>query len=166
MSPRAAWRLESLGFREVYDYVPGKADWLAAGLPSEGEEAGAAVIGQVVRRDVPTCALDDRAGDALKRAAGEGWDQCVVVNEERVVLGRLRAEAAQKGEAHVADVMEDGPSTFRPNVGVVEMAEYMARRGRMRDALVTDAEGRLLGVILREDMESILEQTHDHHPPS
>ena len=26
MSPRAAWRLESLGFTEVYDYVDGKAD--------------------------------------------------------------------------------------------------------------------------------------------
>ena len=25
-----------LSFREVYDYVAGKADWLAAGLPSEG----------------------------------------------------------------------------------------------------------------------------------
>ena len=32
MSPRAAWRLESLGFSHVYDYVAGKIDWLAAGL--------------------------------------------------------------------------------------------------------------------------------------
>ena len=38
MSPRAAWRLESLGFTKVYDYVPGKTDWLAAGLPREGDE--------------------------------------------------------------------------------------------------------------------------------
>src|SRR6266511_4403171 len=36
MSPRAAWRLESMGFAEVYDYVAGKADWGAAGLPLEG----------------------------------------------------------------------------------------------------------------------------------
>ena len=36
LSPRAAARLEELSFREVYDYVAGKADWLAAGLPSEG----------------------------------------------------------------------------------------------------------------------------------
>ena len=33
MSPRAAWRLEGLGFERVYDYVPGKADWFASGLP-------------------------------------------------------------------------------------------------------------------------------------
>ena len=36
MSPRAACRLESLGFGEVYDYVAGKLDWMAAGLPTEG----------------------------------------------------------------------------------------------------------------------------------
>ena len=36
MSPRAACRLEAFGFRPVYDYVTGKADWLASGLPTEG----------------------------------------------------------------------------------------------------------------------------------
>jgi rhodanese-related sulfurtransferase len=36
MSPRAAWRLESIGFTEVHDYVAGKADWGSAGLPLEG----------------------------------------------------------------------------------------------------------------------------------
>ncbi len=30
MSPRAAARLETLGFTKVYDYVGGKTDWLAA----------------------------------------------------------------------------------------------------------------------------------------
>ena len=39
MSPRAACRLETLGFAEVYDYVAGKADWLGRGLPREGEKA-------------------------------------------------------------------------------------------------------------------------------
>jgi hypothetical protein len=33
MSPRAAWRLEGLGFERVYDYVPGESDWFASGLP-------------------------------------------------------------------------------------------------------------------------------------
>jgi rhodanese-related sulfurtransferase len=36
MSLRAAWRLEDLGFEKVYDYVPGKADWFANGLPKVG----------------------------------------------------------------------------------------------------------------------------------
>ena len=38
MSPRAAWRLESIGFEQVYDYVTGKADWGSFGLPLEGYE--------------------------------------------------------------------------------------------------------------------------------
>lgn len=37
MSPRAACRLETLGFHHVYDYMPGMADWLARGLPREGD---------------------------------------------------------------------------------------------------------------------------------
>ncbi len=41
MSPRAAWRLESLGFTRVYDYVAGKVDWFAAGFPREGRLAQA-----------------------------------------------------------------------------------------------------------------------------
>lgn len=34
-SPRAAEHLEALGYREVYDYQAGKADWRAAGNPVE-----------------------------------------------------------------------------------------------------------------------------------
>jgi hypothetical protein len=39
MSPRAAWRLEALGFTHVYDYAPSKSDWFANGLPREGKAA-------------------------------------------------------------------------------------------------------------------------------
>jgi len=39
LSARAAWRLESMGFQEVYRYTPGKSDWLAAGWETEGTEA-------------------------------------------------------------------------------------------------------------------------------
>lgn len=35
-SPKAARKLEDLGFTEVYDYEEGKADWKAAGYPTEG----------------------------------------------------------------------------------------------------------------------------------
>ncbi len=55
MSPRAAWRLESLGFGEVYDYAAGKLDWMAAGLPTEGTNAELLRAGDVARNDVSTC---------------------------------------------------------------------------------------------------------------
>jgi hypothetical protein len=38
MSPRAASRLESIGFEQVCDYVAGKADWGSAGLALEGAQ--------------------------------------------------------------------------------------------------------------------------------
>lgn len=61
MSPRAACRLEQLGFAEVYDYTTGKADWLAHGLDTEGEQA-------VVLRAPPRPAR--RCRHRLDRGAG------------------------------------------------------------------------------------------------
>ena len=80
MSPRAAWRLESLGFAEVYDYVAGKLDWMAAGLPTEGTNAARPRVGQVARKDVPTCSLEERLGAVRDRVRALGWDVVVVVN--------------------------------------------------------------------------------------
>lgn len=34
-SPKAAQRMEALGYERVYDYMPGKMDWKNAGLPVE-----------------------------------------------------------------------------------------------------------------------------------
>jgi 3-mercaptopyruvate sulfurtransferase SseA len=62
MSPRAAWRLEGLGFERVYDYVPGKADWSASGLPTEGTLASVPDIGDAARRDAPTCTPTEKVG--------------------------------------------------------------------------------------------------------
>jgi hypothetical protein len=49
MSPRAACRLETLGFTKVYDCIPGKAHWLARDLPIEGEDADAPTAGRLAR---------------------------------------------------------------------------------------------------------------------
>jgi hypothetical protein len=54
MSPRAACRLELLGFTQVHGYVAGKADWLATGLPTEGEQAQVPRAKDVLRRDAVT----------------------------------------------------------------------------------------------------------------
>ncbi len=91
MSARAAWRLETLGFTEVYDYAPSKADWMAWGLPREGRSASVPTVGEVARRDVPTCALADTVGAARDRARAAGSDLCEVVTSGGVVLGLLRA---------------------------------------------------------------------------
>src|SRR5216684_779837 len=89
MSPRAAWRLESIGFTEVHDYVAGKADWGSAGLPLEGTRGSETRVGADINRDVPTCRLDERLADVRAQVRAAGWDACFVVNDEQVVLGRL-----------------------------------------------------------------------------
>ncbi len=156
MSPRAAWRLESLGFTQVFYYVAGKADWLANGLPVEGKLKSVPRIGAAARRDVPTCRLTDRVGAVRERVRAAGWDRCIVVGEAGVVLGLLRGKALDVDpETPAESVMQEGPSTFRPNLTVAEMAEYMQER-RIGHALVTTSDGKLVGVLVRQDAERLL----------
>lgn len=100
MSPRAACRLETLGFEEVYDYVEGKADWVARGLPTEGDREGERRIGQLAGRDVATCALDERVGDVRSRVEVSPYGFALVVAGDDIVLGRLR-RAALEGDPDV-----------------------------------------------------------------
>jgi hypothetical protein len=126
MSPRAAWRLESLGFREVYEYRGGKVDWLAAGLLTEGPGAQRKRIRDYLRTDVPTCRLDEKVADAAARVTSREWDMCLVVNDQGIVLGRLdRKELQAGGEQRVDQAMRPGPATYRPDVLAAEMPHVM-----------------------------------------
>src|ERR671934_50646 len=98
MSPRAAWRLEELGFGEVNEYEAGKLDWMSAGLPFEGRNAERPRAGTVARTDVPTCRTHEPLPEVRDRVRADGWDVCVVVNEARVVLGLLRSAQLDSGE--------------------------------------------------------------------
>ena len=151
MSPRAAWRLESLGFAEVYDYVAGKLDWMAAGLRTEGTNAAHPRAGDVSRKDVPTALLDERLGDVRERVRANGWDAVVAINKERVVLGLLRSKELDKDpELSIEQAMRSGPSTFRPYVAIKEMAEYLTKH-MLESAPVTTSDGRLVGLLLQKD---------------
>jgi Mg/Co/Ni transporter MgtE len=151
MSPRAAWRLESFGFNEVYDYVAGKLDWMAAGLRTEGTNAAHPRAGEVSRRDVPTAGLDERLGDVRERVRAAGWDAVVVINEEHVVFGLLRSKELDKDpELRMEQAMRPGPSTFRPYVAIKEMAETMTKH-TLESSPITTSDGRLVGLLLQKD---------------
>ena len=158
MSPRAAWRLESLGFTKVFDYVAGKADWLASGLPVEGKLSNYLRAGSVARADVPTCRLTDRIADALERVQASDHCVCVVTNDEGVLLGRLGERALLTNpEALVEEVMESGPTTTRPDDPLEVITERL--QGRQVDSiLVTTSDGRLVGILYREDAERMLDE--------
>jgi CBS domain-containing protein len=154
MSPRAACRLETLGFEHVYDYVAGKMDWFAAGLPREGTEAGTDRVGDHARSDVPTAAPDE-AADGIKARLGD-WDVCIVVNDDRIVLGLATADAlAAAAGRPVGAVMTDGPTTYRPHTSTEEVATWMRERDKTH-VIVTDPGGHLLGVARRSELEAVI----------
>ncbi|MBI3966396.1 MAG: CBS domain-containing protein [Chloroflexi bacterium] len=153
MSPRAAWRLETLGFSAVYDYEAGKVDWFGAGLPREGKRSAGPYALDVTVTDVPTCRLTDRVGDVRPRVRAAGWRICPVVNDEQIVLGLLREkELDSDPEAVVELVMRPGPSTFRPNLPVGELIEYLGKF-EMAEAVITSSDGKLIGLLRCVDAE-------------
>jgi predicted transcriptional regulator len=87
-------------------------------------------------------------------------DLSVVVNDERIVLGDLRGKALKAdSRSPVEDVMNPGPSTYRPNVSVSQMAQHMVNSGA-RKVLVSDADGRLLGWLTFHDVLEALDRQH------
>ena len=160
MSPRAAWRLESLGFTRVYDYVAGKADWSVAGLPREGEVAGSNRVVDVVRQNVPACPLGTRLGDVGGRRQVGGKDMCVIVSDENVILGRLRGAAFDHDpETPVEEIMEEGPTTIRPDTMLQDIVERMRQR-KVDSILVATESGELIGIMYRDDADWALGE-HD-----
>lgn len=73
--------------------MEGKVDWIARGLPTEGDRDGERRIGQRARRDVATCVLDERVGDVRSRVESSPYGFALVVADGDVVLGRLRRAA-------------------------------------------------------------------------
>lgn len=158
MSARAASRLESLGFSRVYRYTPGKDGWLTMGLPTEGPEAATPRAGGIADRDTPTCAVHDRLGDVRDRLRAAGGTSCIVVNDQRVILGRIRG-AALDGDAEqtVEAVMEAGPTTVRPSEPLDALIGRMQKR-KVESIVVSTAGGVLVGVLRRDDGERRLSE--------
>ena len=136
---------------------------MAAGLPTEGTNADHPRAGDVARRDVSTCGPDDDIGEVRERVSAAGWDACVVVNEERVVFGLLRAdELGKDGDGPVAAMMRPAPSTFRPHVPIAEMAHYMIDHD-LASSPITTSDGRLVGLLRVDDAARVAHEQHGRH---
>ncbi len=160
MSPRAAARLETLGFDKVYDYVSGKSDWIAAGLPTVRESAGVPTAGATLRAGVVVGHVGERLGDAARRVRAEGKDEVIVVDDRHVVLGRIRGAALDGNrDALIEDVMRPGPATIRPDTPL-ETVVATLEPAEVASTLVTDPDGRFIGTVYLEDARSRLAR-HD-----
>ena len=161
MSPRAAWRLETYGYGPVYDYVAGKADWLAFNLRRDG---WARLAGDVLTTAVPTCSWRDRLGDIRSLLQDSPRGLVVALNEHGVVLGALRPDALEHhDDAYVEEAMHEGPTTVRPSEELDGLVTRM-RNANVDAVLVTSSDGRLLGLLERARAEHWLHTNQeDHH---
>ena len=103
--------------------------------------------------DVPPA---DAMSEVQQRIRSSGFETCIVINGEGVVLGRgcLGRKALSEASAGpVEDVMTEGPSTMRPLVPALGAAQRLREKG-LGSALVTTSDGRLVGLLLVEDVSS------------
>src|SRR5215831_3464817 len=152
MSPRAAWRLEATGFGPVYDYVAGKADWLAADLPFEGT---AQLAGMFTRRGVATTGEQTPVAMALRLLEAQGFGPVLVLNEAGVVMGAAYRDplAAAPAKAEVGAVMRSGVSTVRPSEDAAALAHRLGD-AQVTRVVVTRADGTLIGLFFAGDVNS------------
>jgi Mg/Co/Ni transporter MgtE len=142
-----------MGFSDVYDFHAGKKSWGSYGLPREGTNVPERTAGDVAHPDVPTCTLDERLAEVRQRVLAAGWDTCVVVNEQRVVVGSLgRKTLAGNDEVSIAARISPGPSTVRPSIGADALLERIHARN-LTNYLVTTPDGRLVGLGRRDDLD-------------
>jgi CBS domain-containing protein len=106
--------------------------------------------------------LDERLADVRERVSAAGFETCIAVGHDRVVLGILRSKHLDgDGEQTIEEAMSPGPSTFRPNVSAVQLAGLMADHN-LPDLPITTNDGRLVGLLLREEAERVPSEEHQH----
>jgi Mg/Co/Ni transporter MgtE len=112
----------------------------------------------VADRETPSCALHYQLGDVRDRLRAAGKTSCIVVNDQRVILGRLRGESLDgDAEQTVEEVMEAGPTTVRPSESLDALIGRMQKR-KAKSIIVSTAAGVLVGVLRREDGERRLSE--------
>jgi CBS-domain-containing membrane protein len=137
----------------VYDYTAGKVDWLARGLPAEGERAGERRVGDYARDDYVTCALGDAASDVLEQIEASPYGFALVLAEDGTLLGRLRRSVVEKaGSGTAEELMTPGPSTVRPDLAPEELREKLDSKD-LKTAIVSTPEGRVIGVVARRALD-------------
>jgi Mg/Co/Ni transporter MgtE len=127
-------------------------------LPLEGRNGSETRVGAHVCTDVPTCGLDEPLHVVCERLDESGWDTCFAIDQRRVVLGRLGRQAIRAREdVSAEEAMTPGPSTIRPSARLQDTVERMQRQ-KLSTLPVTTSDGRLFGLLRRDDAERALAQ--------
>lgn len=135
--------------------MDGKVDWMAYGLPVEGNDGP--FLGEQLF-EVDTCDARATVGDA-RRLLDSSDDTLVVLAEGGLAVGEVEGsmlDGHDDGDL-LLDVMDPVPTTVRPSVTVAALAE-----GGGGQRLVTTSDGRLLGVASVEAADHDHDHYHDH----
>lgn len=121
-------------------------------------------VANVMRSDVPTCPLASTIGTARTALGQSDWQLCVVVNDERVILGLLYGKAWDApDDTPVETVMSNGPPTTRPSTFIDDMVERLHRR-KTPGILISGPNGVLMGYLWTSDAERALASGNCAHP--
>jgi predicted transcriptional regulator len=135
----------------VYGYSAGKADWVAMDMPTEGAHS-LKTIQHRIRKDVPTCGLNEKLA-AIKTAALGDWNICAVVDSDRIVLGLLDFSVVKDVQGTVEEFMKPAPPTFRPGLSIDKASAFFEESNR-EFALITKSTGQLIGIIFKTDIQN------------
>jgi predicted transcriptional regulator len=107
----------------------------------------------VADSNVCRCTLRDTVADVAQRMGNDGWDWCVAVDEHDVVLGLVATHDIDETDTRTVDaVMQEGPQTARPDTTVSDLKKRMDE-SKLDEIIITDPDGRLLGIVLRARVE-------------
>jgi len=149
-----------MGFTEVYDFVDGKIEWMVRGLPVEGRAPHFVMAAEVATKDgVHTCVLGSTVKDSAAAMEKRGESFCLVLNDEDIVLGRLRNKHLDPDSDELVEtVMEAGPTTVRPTEPAKALLERMEKRN-VPDIVVTTKKGQLMGIARSEDLRRLVRES-------
>jgi Mg/Co/Ni transporter MgtE len=83
---------------------------------------------------------------------------CAVTNDEGIVLGRVRwKDLPERDDVRVDEFMQLGPATVRPREELGDLVERMRKAG-VKTILVTTPQGRLVGIVHRDDAERAIQE--------
>lgn len=160
--PRGARLLEQYGFESVFDYEAGKDDWLAYGLPFEGD--GTVLALHALQACL--CAWrGETAAQLRSRMRASSCAMAVVVDDADMVLGMVSHDAAEGApdDAQALAICELDPVAVRPSESVADTARRLRDTGRPV-ALVTTSSGRLLGQVTRASLSAATASTNGFGP--
>ena len=91
----------------------------------------------------------------MRRVEASAYGFALATSSTGTLLGRVRRSRCEgRYDARVEEVMEEGPSTVRPDTRAEELADRLRDRD-LKTGVVTTPEGRLLGIVLRSELEAL-----------